>query len=166
VIHRGLTRSYNESEASLASLRGRVLVSRQVRRVVHDRIECRYSELSLDTAENLVLKASLYYLRDRRPREIPVLLSRMREVSLRPIPRAAWPRIRYGQLNKHYRKSLNLARLAIKGPARYILLERKPRQEETVRVDPYPDTGEFGESYDVQARCSEQYRDRGLDAGP
>ena len=127
VIHQGLTRTYTECEDTLPSLRGRVLVGKEARRIVHDRIDCRYSELSVDTPENLLLKSSLHHLQNRHPREIPVLLARMREVTLTEVPRGPWPRIRCSQLNRHYKRSLDLGRLAIKGPPRYILLERKPR---------------------------------------
>ncbi len=116
-----------ECEDSLPSLRGRVLVAREARRVIHDRIDCRFSELSLDTPENLLLKSSLQHLHDRDPGEISILLSRMREVSLTDLTHGPWPRIRYSQLNLHYKRTLDLARLAIKGPPRRILLERKPR---------------------------------------
>jgi len=126
VIHRGLSRSYQEIEDSLPSLRGRLLVSRELRRVVHDRIDCRFADLSFETPENLLLKSSLHSLQNRH-REIPALLARMSMVPLAGVPRGPWPRIRYTQLNRHYKRSLDLSRLAIKGPPRYILLERKPR---------------------------------------
>jgi 5-methylcytosine-specific restriction endonuclease McrBC regulatory subunit McrC len=125
VIHRGLTRAYIESEDSLPSLRGRLVVAREARRVIHDRIDCRYSELSPNTLENLLLKSSLHQLHDRYPTEISTLLSRMREVSLTDITRGPWPRIRYSQLNRHYKRTLDLARLAIRGPPQHILLERR-----------------------------------------
>ncbi len=127
VIQQGLTRTYTECEGTLPSLRGRVLVGKEARRIVHDRIDCRYSELCHNTPENLLLKSSLQSLQNRRPKEIPGLLRRMREVPLTDVPRGPWPRIRYSQLNRHYKRSLDLARLAIRGPPRYILLERKPR---------------------------------------
>jgi len=102
------------------------MLAREARNPVHDRIFCRFSELSHATAENLLLKSSLYHLQNRH-REIPVLLSRMREVLLADVPRGPWPRIRYTQLNHHYKRTLDLARLAIRGPPRHILLERRPR---------------------------------------
>ncbi len=97
--------------------------------MIHDRIQCRFSELTLDTPENLLLKSSLHHLQNRHPREISALLAKMREVPLKDLPRGPWPRIRYTQLSRYYKRSLDLSRLAIRGPPKYILLgPRQPRQ--------------------------------------
>ncbi len=95
--------------------------------MIHERIDCRFADLTFETPENLLLKSSLHHLQNRQPRQIPALLARMRQVPLAAVPRGPWPRIRYTQLNHHYKRSIDLARLAIKGPPRHILVERRPR---------------------------------------
>lgn len=126
VIHHGLTHTYEESEDSLPSLRGRILLAKEIRNPIHNRITCRFSELTVETDENMLLKSSLHHLQNRHP-EIRRLLARMEEVPLRDLPRGAWPRIRYTRLNRGYKRSLDLSRLAIRGPSKRIVLERHGR---------------------------------------
>ena len=61
VVRQGALQDYVEHEESLAALRGRLLVDRQVRMRYGqvDEVECRFDELEADIAENRILAAGL-----------------------------------------------------------------------------------------------------------
>lgn len=65
LLRGGLLRRYREESDDLPLLRGRLLIARQLRRhaLRHDRLACRYDELSADNDWNRVLKAGLAAVR-------------------------------------------------------------------------------------------------------
>ncbi len=118
LIRRGILSDYVEREADLATLKGKMLVDRQVRlrfgRV--DRIECRYDEYESDIIENQIIAYALSVIEkmvkhEATKRKIRHLLMVFEGTCNKDQLDVANARksITYNRLNDHYREAHELA---------------------------------------------------------
>jgi len=153
ITRKGLSRVYAEQIEQTSAVRGRVLV-RENLGIPKATLFCRFSELSYDTPENRILRHAISNLgRSDTTRRILVHLAQVPAVQL---ARTNWIRPKWHRLNRHYKRGVDAARLLTVGVSPTIRLRRKPTIEaaHTTIIEPptYPDTGESGETYDVEAR--------------
>lgn len=122
-ISRGLYRSYVEEEGNLTSVRGRILVSEDIRKnhILRHRTYCRFSEYSWDVPENRVLRQVVRVLgrfgfasRGLRHR-LNALDGVLEDVSPGHFTAADLDRFQYNRLNDDYRPLHNLCRLILDG---------------------------------------------------
>lgn len=115
-LKKNYRRDYERRDEDLKFVRGKVLVSRQIRRPVHDKILCSYHELSEDILLNQILKYTCHLLASRvKSRENWVLLQNILSiydgVSLTPIRLSDFEKLRFNRLNEDYEPFISLARL-------------------------------------------------------
>jgi 5-methylcytosine-specific restriction enzyme subunit McrC len=121
LCRRGISKSYYENEENLPYLRGKILMKGNLGHnlVFKHRMYCQYSEFGPDTAQNQVIKYTLYRLSkmifedSNIHRKIRLLLHYFESVSLRPSYQFAFPNITYTRLTKHYQPLINLCRLLL-----------------------------------------------------
>lgn len=114
-----LDRDYIEKEEELARPRGRLLVAQSYRHQTHlrARLICRADELSFDTLNNRILKATLEKCLksselDRHIRnEAATALAPLREVTSVYIDQSSFRRVQLHRNNRHYRFLLNICHL-------------------------------------------------------
>jgi 5-methylcytosine-specific restriction enzyme subunit McrC len=118
LIRQGILSDYVERETDLATLKGKMLVDRQVRlrfgRV--DRIECRYDEYESDIIENQIITLALSVIENKvkheaTKRKIRNLILVFEGVCKKELCDVATARksITYNRLNRHYKEAHNLA---------------------------------------------------------
>ena len=108
-------------EEDLHYIRGKILFKHQILRNNgrHDRIFCKYSDLSQDVLENRIIKASLHALRDypfvdaRMNNWIEEQLQYCDKISLVRISDHAFRSINFTPLNEHYRNALSMCQLVL-----------------------------------------------------
>jgi 5-methylcytosine-specific restriction enzyme subunit McrC len=118
---RGISKGYDEREESLSCVRGRVLVSQDLRRnpFLHHRIQCRYSDFDTDTPENRILKCTLYKASQMKVGDGQLNTAAKKifhyfdSVSLSYMTPKSLPKVVYNRLNQHYEVLLNLAKLVL-----------------------------------------------------
>lgn len=115
-LKKNYRRDYERREEDLKFVRGKVLVSRQIRRPVHDKILCSYHELSEDILLNRILKYTCHLLASRvKSRGNWVLLQNILSiydsVTLSPVRLSDFEKIRFNRLNEDYEPFISLARL-------------------------------------------------------
>jgi 5-methylcytosine-specific restriction enzyme subunit McrC len=124
VVRSGLFSGYHEREEDLTTVRGRLLVDRQLleRFGSVDRVYCRFDELEHDTDENRLLALTLQLCsrrvqRDglhRRLRYLAALFAEICSPELLDIERAR-ATLAYDRQNAHYREAHELAWLILDG---------------------------------------------------
>jgi 5-methylcytosine-specific restriction enzyme subunit McrC len=120
-LHRGVLAGYQAVEESLATVRGKIRLSEQVRRRfgIGPPIEVDYDDFTTDIVENRLLRAAARALLaftgsdPRLNRDLRRLDTRLAEVSLIQYDRRAIPTVAYTRLNDHYRPAAELARLIL-----------------------------------------------------
>lgn len=120
LIHRGLRRDYVEREGELRTLRGRIDVTRQLRRPfeVSPTLDCRYQEHTLDTAFNRALRFTASRAWSEWPslqNRIVALRSRLQDVPLRSVRPEDLDRFVYDRLDEYYEPAHRLCRLVLEG---------------------------------------------------
>lgn len=120
-LHRGLVRRYEAREENLPVLRGRVLVSEQIRRntTAPERFYCGFEQFTEDNPLNSVLKAAVRLLlafsrnvnNQRSLAELLLAFEAVTDVDRRNLP---WDDIRIDRLNARYVPCLNLASLFLR----------------------------------------------------
>lgn len=121
LVKRGLSKGYDERDADLRSLQGRILVTDDLRTnpVLHHKLRCRYSEFGADTAENQFLKFVLYRLSQMQIEDSNLnrvargIFRYFEPVSLRFVNPLSSQRITYNRLNQHYKPVISLAKLIL-----------------------------------------------------
>jgi len=148
ITRKGLSRVYAEHIEQTGAVRGRVLV-RENLGVPKATLMCRFAELSYDTPENRVLRHAISSLdRTDTTRRILRQLTEVPEIQLT----RTWTRPKWNRLNRHYKRACDASRILTIGVPRHIRLERGDvLAKGTSAKREYPDTGESGETYDVEA---------------
>jgi 5-methylcytosine-specific restriction enzyme subunit McrC len=121
LVKRGLSKGYDERDADLRSLQGRILVTDDLRTnpVLHHEIRCRYSEFGADTRENQFLKFVLYRLSQMQIEDSHLnrvargMFRYFEPVSLQFVNPLSSQRIIYSRLNQHYTPVISLAKLIL-----------------------------------------------------
>ncbi|MCB8924030.1 MAG: hypothetical protein H6652_00220 [Ardenticatenaceae bacterium] len=119
IVERGLLHDYVERESELPVLRGRLLVSQQVRQYYGrvDRLFCRYDDHLTDVVENQILAAALAICRSpvRHP-AVRLQIRRLHTVFAAACTvekfidwQSARLEIQYHRMNEHYREAHELA---------------------------------------------------------
>lgn len=116
ILKKNYRRDYERREEDLKFVRGKILVSKQIRRPLQHSILCSYHELSEDILLNRILKYTCHLLASRvRNRENWILLQNILSiydsVSLTPIRLSDFEKIRFSRLNEDYEPFISLARL-------------------------------------------------------
>ena len=120
-IRRGLLQGYREEQDSLAVVRGRIHLARQINRRFGWQlpVEVTHDDFTEDIEENRLLKTAIHLLW-RMPigsaearRELGALRPAFNSVSLGAYGRGMVPEVRYTRLNLRYRPAVELARLVI-----------------------------------------------------
>lgn len=120
-LHRGVLAGYQAVEESLATVRGKIRLSEQVRRRfgIGPPIEVAYDDFTTDIVENQLLRSAaralLAFTRSdpQLTRDLRRLDTRLAEVSLVEYDRRAIPTVTYTRLNDHYRPAAELAELIL-----------------------------------------------------
>ncbi len=152
IVRKGLSRVYAEHLEQTSAVRGRVLV-RENLGVPKATLFCRYAELSFDTPENRILRHAISNL-DRNDTTHRIL-RQLAEVPKVQLSATSWTRPKYNRLNQHYKRACDASRILTIGVPRHIRLERggiltdTPAKRTSAKRS-YPDTGESGETYDVE----------------
>ncbi|SBV31863.1 conserved protein of unknown function [uncultured Sphingopyxis sp.] len=119
-LRQGMPRHYIEREEDMATLRGRLDVTRQFTRLAANpaRLACRFDELSPDIAINRIMRAAVDRLRrisqsadnQRRLAELAFAYA-----DITPVPRQAlrWDAVRLDRTNARWKDLLALARLIL-----------------------------------------------------
>ncbi len=115
-LKRNYRRDYERRTEDLRFVKGKVVLSRQIRKPVHDRIHCSYFELSEDNMINRILKYTCHLLSSRvKSRENWLLLQNILSifdgVTLVPVRILDFEKIRFNRLNEDYEPFINLSRL-------------------------------------------------------
>lgn len=115
-LKKNYRRDYERREEDLNFVKGKILLSKQVRRCIHDKVFCSYYELNEDILLNRILKYVCHLLASRvRNREnwtlIQNILSIYSDVSLKPVRLSDFDRVRFNRLNEDYEPFISLARL-------------------------------------------------------
>ena len=118
----GVVQGYREEEASLPTVRGRILFDDQIRKRygILPPIEVRYDDFTEDILLNRLLKAAIFRLRQLslRSEESRRSLRRfdnvLANVELVPFAANNVPVAHYTRLNEHYRPAVELARLILR----------------------------------------------------
>ena len=121
LVKSGMSKGYLDLDENLRRVRGRILVTEDVRGnpVLHDKVCCTYSEFGPDTAENRILKFTLFKLSQMQlqdgqlNRKAKAMFHYFEPVSLTHTDSKSWPRIAYNRLNQRYKPMMNLAKLIL-----------------------------------------------------
>jgi 5-methylcytosine-specific restriction enzyme subunit McrC len=122
IVRAGLRSDYLQREEAISTLRGRLLIDRQLR-VRHgrlDRLECRYDDRSADIFDNQLLLAGAEHC-SRRAGEVSIrrragrLRAALRTVCEPHGVKAPRRMVVYDRLNSHYRGAHELAWLLLEG---------------------------------------------------
>jgi len=119
LCRRGLERGYQERDAEIPGIRGQVDLRTTYTRMLprHGRAQCRFDELSTDTPQNRVIKASMQTLEtvERLSRDHRVQLLRLSRqltgVAALPLSRDLFRSVGLHANNRHYRFLIDVARL-------------------------------------------------------
>jgi 5-methylcytosine-specific restriction enzyme subunit McrC len=121
-LRRGVIRQYDPCEGNFAVLRGKLLVSEQLRlNAAHpERLYCRFDELHEDIPLNQIFKAAIRLLlqvsRDlNNQRQLLELLLALEGISDVATPLLEWNKVNFNRLNDRYRPAFGLAKLFLKG---------------------------------------------------
>lgn len=119
IVERGLLHDYVERESALPVLRGRLLVSQQVRQHYGrvDQLYCRYDDHLTDVVENQILAAGLTLCRSRLSHPaVSLQIRRLHTIfaaACTPEKLVDWRSARlemaYHRMNEHYREAHELA---------------------------------------------------------
>lgn len=119
LCRRGLERGYQEQDAEIPGIRGRIDLRMTYARMLqrHGRAQCRFDELSNDTPQNRVVKAALQTLAavgtlspDHRG-QLQRLSRQLTGVAALPLSRDLLRRVELHANNRHYRFLIDVARL-------------------------------------------------------
>ncbi len=121
LIRQGLFKSYNNHEDDLPFLRGKLLVSQQIRNQANTKLQfsCKYDEFEYNNLDNQIILYCLrriYYLtiNEKRKKEIRILIQEFSDlVDDIGISSDDFAKINYNQMNSHYKKIHELCRLII-----------------------------------------------------
>lgn len=121
LCRRGISKSYYDVEENLPSVRGKILVTKNIiqSRMLQHRVYCNYSDFGPDNLENRIIKYTLYCLAGTRfedpklNRRIKVLLHYFEPVSILTSLYYTLPGISYSTLTKHYEPIINLCKLIL-----------------------------------------------------
>ncbi|QNK66497.1 McrC family protein [Variovorax sp. PAMC26660] len=122
LVKRGMRSDYVTREGNLFSLRGKLLVARQISQnlIRRDRFYSEYDEFSPDRPENRVVRAALHRVlgicrsheNQRLARELDFAFA---EVQLPADPLSDLQRVRLDRATSHYEHALDWARLILQG---------------------------------------------------
>jgi 5-methylcytosine-specific restriction enzyme subunit McrC len=122
LLRRGAIRSYETREENLAAVRGRILLSEDLRSNLFDRshIFCRYDEFSVDNIHNQELKAALRRLLDfavavETKGAINALLLRMADVSTQAPSLARLESLRFDRITQVWQPVFDRSAQFLKG---------------------------------------------------
>jgi 5-methylcytosine-specific restriction enzyme subunit McrC len=122
LVRRCMQHAYVSREANLRSLRGKILVSHQVKfnSLNSSHIYCAYDEFSADNPLNRIIKATLTYIsRVVRSHEIrsriEQLAAMFADVSYEFPSEATWRNIFYDRTTEHWREIINQCRWFLSG---------------------------------------------------
>jgi len=121
LVKRGLSKGYIEDDDNLRHIRGRVLVTQELRNnpITHEKIFCRYADFNVDTPENRILRYVLLRLSQMKVKDTQLnrsskaLFRYFDSVSLRYLSASTMPRVPINRLNQHYLPALRLAKLIL-----------------------------------------------------
>jgi 5-methylcytosine-specific restriction enzyme subunit McrC len=121
LCRRGISKSYYDVEENLPSVRGKILVTKNIvqNRMLQHRVYCNYSDFGPDNLENRIIKYTLHCLAGTRfedpklNRRIKVLLHYFEPVSILTSLYYTLPGISYSRLTKHYEPIINLCKLIL-----------------------------------------------------
>lgn len=109
-------RDYEQREKDLKFIKGKIRMSKQIRKPTHHKIHCSYFDLSENILIHRILKYTCYLLSSRvRSKEnwllLQNILSIYDNVELKPTKLSDFDKIRFNRLNEEYEPFVNLARL-------------------------------------------------------
>lgn len=115
-LKKNYRREYERREDDLKFVKGKIMLSRQVRRPIYDKILCSYHELSEDTLINRILKYTCHLLSSKvKSKENWILLQNILSVydgvTLSPVRLSDFEKVRFNRLNEDYEPFISLARL-------------------------------------------------------
>ena len=121
LIRQGMFKSYNIREDNLSFLRGKLLVSQQIRNQARVKLQfsCEYDDFEYNNLDNQIILYCLkqsYYLthKDKRKSEIRALIQDFSDlVDENKISLDDFSKINYNQMNSHYKKTHELCRLIV-----------------------------------------------------
>ncbi len=121
-LHAGLYRSYLEREENLRAVRGRIMISEDLRRnaVMRHRTFCQFSEFTWDVPENRVIRQTVFAMsrlvqRSDLQRRLSTLDRALGEIDPTPLPLSTFDTFQYHRLNEDYRPIHRLCRLLLEG---------------------------------------------------
>lgn len=137
----GVLRGYRTIEEARASVRGRVLFDRQVKRHFGRilPVEVRWDEFSADIEENRLIRAAVQRLRrlrlpnHRDARQLRAIEALLQDVTQVSYPATAVPSVAFHRLNERYRDAVQLSRLILENAA--IEVERGDVRSRAFLVD-------------------------------
>lgn len=128
----GLLQGYRTVEEALPTIRGRILIEGQLKRLgLAPPIDVRYDEFTTDIEENRIVKAALLRLSklrlrsERSRRELRGIAAALADVTAVEYGREP-PPIHFTRLNNRYRPALTLARLILRSTAIELVAGRVP----------------------------------------
>lgn len=118
LLARGLRRGYVDRREHLSFVRGRVRPPMDPARLPF--IDCEFSDFTLDTPLNRLLRSALELISRSAPtgrlkRRLLDVTHRLAEVSLVPVEPGAFDRLKLDALSAHYAPAMSLCRLALEG---------------------------------------------------
>ena len=121
LVRQGLFKSYNVHEDNLPFLRGKLLVSQQIRNQARTKLQfsCEYDDFEYNNLDNQIILYCLrqsYYMtqKDKRKNEIRMLIQDFSDlVDENEISLDDFTKINYNQMNSHYKKTHELCRLIV-----------------------------------------------------
>jgi len=123
LLERGLYKGYITKLDNLTCVRGKILFKQHLlhNQNRNDKVYCSYSEVTIDTIENRILRFTLFYLSqyyfldDNTKIEIIEYYRKFDKIALlRSISLDIFESIRYTPLNDHYRTAMNLCELILR----------------------------------------------------
>lgn len=119
---RGILQGYRTEEESLATVRGQIRFSDQIRDRygIYPPLEVRYEEFTEDIVENQLIKAAITSMMRKRIRsstarqKLRSFEFALQNVSLVPYNSRNLPEVQFTRLNSHYRRAINLAKLILR----------------------------------------------------
>ena len=119
---RGILQGYRTQEDSLATVRGQIRFSDQIRDRygIYPPLEVRFDEFTEDIVENQLIKAALASVARKQirssdaRRKLRSFDFALQNVSLVPFDHRKLPDVRFNRLNNRYRAAVNLAKLILR----------------------------------------------------
>ena len=117
----GVLKSYTEIEENLPYVKGRILLTQQLRHnmILKHRTYCRYPELTQDILENQIIKFTLYHviknftINEELRKSLIRLYRTFEFVSMKPINPRSFANLQFNRLNEYYKPILTICKILL-----------------------------------------------------